>query len=479
MQPRTRTAFALFTLFLPAFSLGDDCNENGVLDDLEVAPLALGLQDSGLALPESPSVVFSSDFDGDGDPDVMVGSRHRISYFSTHSSRELNLTASLDTPGTLFNLVVGDIDGDSLPDLVGASGTHAWILQNNALAQFERVDLGLPDGVESTSVALGDVDGDRELDIVASIRNENAILVFRNQGSATFSAGERLELRTPFAEPLSPGGVAISDLDRDGDLDLVLVASGPDEVHFFSNDGDGEFVWSGRLNNLGTVGALSSVETIDFDGDEFPDLVLRLTDEVVLVGNSGEANSIGFDKPRAVPLRSQNVQVADFDSDGNLELVASTSQPQGVVVFRNVSTLDFQIREDTELPFSVAGLTVEDFSGDLLPDVAVIDTSTQSLRILESGRRTRRGSFSLDQVSLPVVPLQNCDAQIGCRPHAGALVDLDGDGDLDLLSCLTNPGAFVVGTNRDGELEVGETYVFGGFATAEGRRPQSVATGDL
>ncbi len=135
----------------------------------------------------------------------------------------------------------------------------------------------------TASVALGDVDGDGDLDAVLANGRHWAQqnYVFFNDGSGFFRLARRLgaELATSYAAPLA-------DLDGDGDLD---VAVGNDRVRkrIFLNDGRGSFHAGDEFgpDDVPT----RNVVIADIDGDGHPD---------ILVANRGAPNTIHFNDGR-------------------------------------------------------------------------------------------------------------------------------------------------------------------------------------
>ena len=103
--------------------------------------------------------------------------------------------------------------------------------------RFDRVQLLEADGVTSASVSLGDLDRDGDLDLVlAKGRHwplQNMILM--NDGKARFVA-------TPLADSADRTySAALADLDGDGDLDMVVSNDRPDRKLVYINDGAAAF----------------------------------------------------------------------------------------------------------------------------------------------------------------------------------------------------------------------------------------------
>jgi hypothetical protein len=134
------------------------------------------------------------------------------------------------------SIALGDMDGDRDLDVVFANGMHQaqpnHVLSNNGRGMFYgRRALGDTD--PSFGVARGDLDGDGALDVVVA-NDQGLAPVYRNDGKGNFS---RTALLGDYLAPQPRRAVALGDLDMDGDLDAVLVGLGQD--HVYLNDGGG------------------------------------------------------------------------------------------------------------------------------------------------------------------------------------------------------------------------------------------------
>ena len=84
-------------------------------------------------------------------------------------------------------------------------------------------------------MAVGDVDGDGDLDFLAANNGSDKVSVRLNDGSGNFSG------TTTVAVGSSPASVAVGDMDGDGDLDLLTANKGSANVSVRLNDGSGNF----------------------------------------------------------------------------------------------------------------------------------------------------------------------------------------------------------------------------------------------
>lgn len=190
--------------------------------------------------------------------------------------------------------------------------------------------------------ALGDIDGDGDLDMVVTSAIPGDIRYFENTGSAT--AGVWTE-RTGAANPFDTLGLSggrltdptFADIDHDGDSDLFII-DGDGSVRFFLHTGSVATVkyvertgahnpFSGVSIAPGAVGGASAT-LVDLDGDGDRDLVLGRGDGGALqyVANTGADDAFAFTAP-AVDLAGTDkgvggaIAFGDVDGDGDYDLV--------------------------------------------------------------------------------------------------------------------------------------------------------------
>ena len=266
----------------------------------------------------------------------------------------------------------------------------------------------------SASVRLGDLDGDRDLDIVVANGRHwpQQNFLFLNQGRGRFQVQRRLgaDLTTSYATELA-------DLDGDGDLDVAVGNDmAPNAV--LLNQGKGRF---GLAQEFGAISSVRSLVLADIDGDGDQDILSTcrgMPNQIYL--NNGKAR-FGSGKPFGRPRDSTiDVAVGDVNLDGHLDLVLANRDSQTNEVLLNDGQLNFNRR----VPFGgedeqSRAVAIADLNRDGNPDLVVGNIGQSNRIFLGDGS----GAFANS------IPFGRPDG----RTYALAVADMDKDGDLDVV----------------------------------------------
>jgi enediyne biosynthesis protein E4 len=386
-----------------------------------------------------------------------------------------------------------DYDNDGWLDIFLVNGTRLEgfppdqaptnrLFKNNRDGTFSDVTAkaGLIHSGWGQGVCIGDYDNDGYEDLFVAYFGKNVL--YHNNGDGTFTdvtakagvagSGKRWN-----------SGCAFVDYDRDGRLDLfvanyidldlatapvpesgpclykgLMVACGPPGLNggkniLFHNDGDGTFSdvsqSSGILQATGTYGL--GVLTGDFDNDGWPDIyVANDSAPSALYQNqkNGKFADIALEAGCALsadgkPQAGMGVSAADYDLDGNLDIVKTNFAGDTPSLYHNLGGAAF---EDATFPAGLGkhtqylgwGCGFFDFDNDGWPDILICNghvyPEVEQLRT-EAGyaqrkllyRNLRNGRF--EDISESAGPgISHPSASRGC-----AFGDFDNDGDLDLV----------------------------------------------
>jgi hypothetical protein len=440
-----------------------------------------GFDDRVLLTYDGDPDVTAADLDGDGKPDLVVPVRTDRALLQHVAWNDPSGFALDSTP--LANLgrqpVIADLNGDGRPELAAGN----IIMRNDGQRHFQGFQLAPSprDGSGSPTVAA-DIDGDGDLDLV--VRDQDQLLVFRQDGPLRFTMGHwplpgtwtargftslaegRLvianvegdarpeaifsdalgrvllvsadQLAASFAyidparsidvgQPISR--LSTTDLNGDGHPDLVTVAGGAPAI--LVNDGSGRFVT--RTFSLGshTQAGVTAVATGDLDGDGLPDLATVTGDGWLLVFRNHDLLSAlplplhqalaGFDA--AAPLgQLAGLIAADLDGDGDLDLVI------GRALGRKDAVL--ALWNDGHGTFS--GPTPVATVSFFLLDVAAADLDGDGRAEVIVGSDDPDADLSILRVRPDSVELAG-SYRTGLAPSAIAVADVDGDGAPDLV----------------------------------------------
>jgi hypothetical protein len=289
---------------------------------------------------------------------------------------------------------------------------------------------GEGEGCYTNWLALSDLDGDGDLDIVTAngggyyeVGNAEPSAVYFNDGTGAF----RDVTATAFAGASSRlRQVSIGDIDGDGDLDLYQPGGyGVDADKLWIQTSDGAFVdqASTRLPP-GMSSRAGSSHLADLDGDGNLDLI---------IGDWGDASEAGISR------------VALFLNDGSGVLAWAATQAEP-----SLSALSNQL-PSTLPPAGASGsywgrrpidLDTADIDGDFDLDILVNHRNGMSRILLNDGRANfsdGNGFTAVANADSTTTVVSNYPEKRGPYVYNQELCDIDGDGDLDLL--LDNAGA--------------------------------------
>ena len=412
-------------------------------------PTVIQLRSSGILLTDD-SVHFTDATGEAGLPDV--------------TARPSGPTAPDSLGGSV---AIGDFNGDGADDMLASTWSPTARRVVTRLFQVERwrsLDITdksaivLPDGAIAT--AVGDFDNDGWLDLFA-IGGDGRGRLLRNTGSAVF---EDVTSKSGTSDVRGARKALFVDLDHDGDLDLLLV--GGQRMLVYRNNLDGTFTEVGETMGLLGRAVAHGAAFADFDDDGRIDVVAATDSGVVLYHNTGGARR--FDDATAtsgLPSTGawNSVVVADYDNDGALDVLLTRHGAGVPELWRNDGTGRFARDASSASALGKVVLT------DLTAEFVDVDNDGWLDLVLTGKPRTRqRGAYLLrnDREGRFRDASNLLPATIGAGSSI-AQVDVDNDGDMDLLVA-DDRGVHLL-ANEGGNTRLGVQVTLTGLRTGSGK----------
>jgi len=362
------------------------------------------------------NVISLADVDTDGDLDMISScAGGTFAYYENTGTPEVASFSLIQVEKSiLFEVTVpsrgtptlADLNGDNLPDLVsgckngilyGWENTYDISLIETAsrLSPVAKISVG-----KGSNPAVGDIDGDGDLDLLVGEEETGGLLYYQNTGTATQGIYvQQAGGDNPF-DGFQPGAYlaapVLADMDADGDLDLLAGSSMVGEISYWKNTGTvtvpaytaqtgGDNPFDGISDNS-SLDALINPLVADIDDDGDLDLVYtnERGNQVFFYRNTGTAavpvfadqTGTASDPFKDITLTErvagspyQALALGDLDKDGDLDLITGNAAGK-FYYYRNTGTAAaavFEKMSDSHDP--VKALSVKDYATPVCADI--------------------------------------------------------------------------------------------------------------
>jgi len=346
----------------------------------------------------------------------------------------------VSTAQKLVDIASGDLNQDGKPDIVVADQAGSQIIVGMVNQPLLRTAMKCPtdftlSGLTAISlssapaaVALGDLgvpDGASDIAVVT----QGGLVILKNNGNGGFSVGDSFNVGSDGAS------VALSDLDRNGRLDIIVGHSSSTSVTILDGQADGGFTM--RSVPLGRTQTVVTARDLNNDGRVDIATVNSATGELVaLLQDSQVANGFRVLPPQSLNGTPTGLLADDFNHDGvaDLALALNTGSPTGLLAMTGAvrgSGVSYSQASRAAAGGSPSAIGEGDFNRDGQVDVVVSNQNDSTLSFFDN----MAGQFPRPRLPLDLV---------GVAPVALTVADFDGDGILDVATANQGDGSITI-----------------------------------
>lgn len=281
-------------------------------------------------------------------------------------------------------------------------------------------------------VEAADLDLDGDLDLILAAEFGPNQVFFNEDGTFLHDTTKLLPALKSYQAPFlgeDSEDIALADFDQDGDVDLLFVSEDTEHHELLENKGNGQFAFTAY--QIPKIGEANAVQIIDFNADQFPDVLIGIRGRNEVYINQGDftfKNETETFWPKNEDS-TQDLQLVDIDGDQDLDLVEGIEAGGSNLYLHDggkyveVTTERFPNLEDYETRKVLVGDVDNDQDVDLyFCNVGWSGTKNpQNLLMLNNGK----GYFEIAPAALPEEVSTTLD---------GVFFDFNQDGLLDILT---------------------------------------------
>ena len=379
------------------------------------------------------------------------------------------ITYAAESSGSIKDMVVADLNADGKLDLVTANDTAYTmsVLVGNGDGTFRTAQKFSVNGScsnnQAQTVVAGDLNGDAKIDLAFGSWGPNCMAVFLNSTPSSSNTISFANSNVPTIYGVvgafsGPRTLGVADMDGDGDLDLVPTAANEDagqsKFGVLVNNGSGVFTfthhdhakYSGTLNRypyglgLGDMNGDGRIDVVASSAGGANDLGIQLWSSSNTDGGYSLTGTYLSKQVIDLGFVSRWVQLGDVDGDGRLDIAVPNVYGSKVSVYRNLTvtgspTVTLAPVEEVPMGNSPEKIQLVDMNGDGKLDLVSANTGTNDVAVATGNGDGTFGSKTSFDLAVPA--------------YALATGDFNGDGQVDIAAGLNwTPDVAVLLSNR-------------------------------
>jgi hypothetical protein len=361
---------------------------------------------------------------------VVAGSLKNYSTKTNEKSMNiLNITWQKHVIDDKFDYAFGvhaaDVDMDGDCDILGAAQEGDFIAwwRNEGGDPIIWTKLIIDDNFDgATSISAVDIDGDLDIDVIGSAWQANEIAIWRNNGENPIGwTKHTIKSGFDFAHE-----AYCYDLDQDGDIDILGASSEDHMIAWWRNEGGDPINWTEQIIGNSFIGA-KSARVADIDDDGLLDVIgTAFYDDVIIWWRNTGGDPIVWEENIIVDNfdGSHRAEVCDIDFDGDMDIVGAAYFEAEISLWKN----------DGGNPISWTKQNVtSDFDGACIGLPVDIDNDGD-IDIVGTAQRDFDVAVFRNEGGEPIKWTKIIIDSYYQGAWPGYVADIDNDGDIDIVA---------------------------------------------
>jgi hypothetical protein len=333
---------------------------------------------------------------------------------------------------------VADCNNDGNPDIILACGTccgspakpesgHLMVLLGDGRGNFTRAkDSPIKIASSARKIALTDVNRDNKIDVLVAQHDSYDVVILLGDGRGGFSPSPSSPVTAGRGARPHTHDITTADINSDGNPDFVTTNANDNNLSVMLGNGKGAFAHAPGSPVSAGRHPYDVVALHDVNGDNKLDVItpnLARNEATVMLGDGRGSFAFSPKSPFALGPRPGYVAVADLNSDGKADFVATHDDDPLVAVMLGDGTGGFQAATGSPIRTETAvwGTGIGDINGDRNPDLVMASSAGPNVVILVGDGK---GGFKPSQRPL----------RAGTWTNYIALADFNKDGRLDIVA---------------------------------------------